>query len=153
MAHRGCRTEWAIVLFDKTITYNQHCRRRVTAYSACWFRNKQMEGIMKLRQLLLACLMLSCTSVLAEDAYYHVPLASLTLSEGKLPASFEWGDSAWEMVEAVQPYAVLDGDGEAYVGGQSLQPGNPSDRAFQNMFLAIRAPNGGAPTGRLFVPK
>ena len=103
-----------------------------------------MEGIMKLRQLLLACLMLSCTSVLAEDAYYHVPLASLTLSEGKLPASFEWGDSAWEMVEAVQPYAVLDGDGEAYVGGQSLQSGNPSDRAFQNMFLAIRAPNGGA---------
>jgi hypothetical protein len=107
---------------------------------------------MKLRQLLLSFLALSCSLALAEDAYYNVPLTSLTLSEGKLPASFEWHGANWRMMEPLQPYAMLDGDGEAYVGGEAFQPWGPQQRAFQNMFLAIRAPSGSSFTGRLFVP-
>ena len=108
---------------------------------------------MKFRLLLLPFLALSCSLALAEDTFYHVPLTSLTLSEGKLPTNIEWSGSPWEMVEALQPYAVLEGDGEAFVGGEGLHPWSPAERAYQNMFLAIRAPKGNPPTGRLFVPK
>ncbi len=108
---------------------------------------------MKLHRLILTCLALSCSLVLAEDAYYHVPLTSLTISEGTLPTHFEGGGSGWQMMDALQPYAVLDGEGEAFIGGEALQPWGPAERAYQNMFLAFRAPKGSPLTGRLFVPK
>src|SRR5258708_1680085 len=114
---------------------------------------EKLEGFMKLRHLLLTLLVVSCSLALAEDAYYHAPLSSLTFSEGKLPTNFEWKGSAWEMVEALQPYAVLDGDEEAFLSGESLQPWGRAGPAYQNGPLAVRAPKGNALTGRLFVPK
>ncbi|MCX6929923.1 MAG: hypothetical protein NT154_42935 [Verrucomicrobia bacterium] len=90
---------------------------------------------------------------LAEDTYYSVPLASLTLAEGKLPTNFEWKGSASEMVEALQPFALLDGEGEAFVGGAGLQPWGSAESAFRNLRLALRAPKASPLTGRLFVPK
>ena len=126
----------------------------VTAYPDCWFRNKQHGRIYEASTTLARFLALSCSLALAEDAYYHVPLASLTLSEGKLPASFEWtrlglGDGRgaaalrragrrWEKHSwAAKPFSL----------------GALWSRTFQNMFLAIRAPKGSPLTGRLFVPK
>jgi hypothetical protein len=90
---------------------------------------------------------------LAEDAYYRVPLTSLKLTEGQLPTRQEWTGSAWEKAEALQPYAVIDGDGEVYVGGEALQSWGQPGRLFQNMTLAVRAAKGHNVTGRLFVPK
>src|SRR6267154_28287 len=108
---------------------------------------------MKLRGLLLSFLALSCSLALAEDTYYHVPLSSLTFLEGKLPSDFQWSGSAWQMAEALSPYAVLDGEGEAFIGGEALRPWGRPETAYQNTFLAVRAPKGSAVTGRLIVPK
>jgi hypothetical protein len=98
-------------------------------------------------------LALSCSVALAEDAYYHVPLSSLTITEGSLPPRFEWKGRGWEMADALRPYAVLDAEGEAFVSGPALQPWGPPGPAFQSTFLGMRAPNGASLTGRLFVPK
>jgi len=85
---------------------------------------------MKPQQFLLTCLALQCSLALAQDAYYHVPLSSLTLVEGKLPANLEWSGSAWRMAEALQPYAVLDGDGEAFLSGEAQRPWAPPQAAY-----------------------
>jgi hypothetical protein len=108
---------------------------------------------MKLRNLLLTFCTVSCSVTLAEDAYYSIPLTSLKLVEGHLPSSFNWSRSAWENAETSQPYAVVDGEGEVYVGSEALQPWGSPGRAFQNMTLAIQAVKGRDVTGRLFVPK
>ena len=107
---------------------------------------------MKLKPLLLAFLACSSSLALAEDTYYHVPLTSLTLLEGKLPAKFEWSGSAWQRVDAMQPYAVLDGGGEVFLGGEALRPWGSPDRAYQGAVLALHAPKAGELTGRLFFP-
>ncbi|HOX58628.1 MAG TPA: hypothetical protein P5205_20030 [Candidatus Paceibacterota bacterium] len=107
---------------------------------------------MKARHILLAFLTLSCAVALAEDTYYHIPLTSLKLAEGALPTGYEWKGPAWRMAEALQPYAVLDGEREAYVGGGSIAPWSLAEQAFQNRLLVLRMPNGRPPTGRLFVP-
>lgn len=71
---------------------------------------------MKLGPILLTFLALAQVPSMAQDAYYHVPLSSLPLTEGKMPTHFEWSRWAWTMGEALEPYAVLDGDGDAFVG-------------------------------------
>ncbi|HWX22029.1 MAG TPA: hypothetical protein VN578_19180 [Candidatus Binatia bacterium] len=109
---------------------------------------------MKLGRILLIFLVLSCSAALAEDAYYHVALTALTLSEGKLPDSSTWNSSGWQMLEAFQPYAVLDGEGEALVSGNgTFNPWQPRETLYRETFLALRVPKDGPVTGRLFVPK
>ena len=81
-------------------------------------------------------------------------MTSLALTEGSLPTHIEWSGSAWEMVEALQPYAVLDGEGEAI-----RQRRRPS--AVEHCRTSLPEHAAGAPrtqrepatTGRLFVPK
>src|SRR5712675_2533 len=104
---------------------------------------------------MLAFLGLSVSVGLAEDAYYYVPLTSLKFAEGKLPTNYQWSGTGWQAIEALQSSAVLDGggDGEAFVGGENLRPWGAPESAFQNTFLAVRAPRGKAVNGRLFVPK
>src|SRR5215469_7203342 len=63
----------------------------------------------------------------AEDTYYHVPVSSLTITEGQLPRDFQWNRLSWQLLEALQPYAVVDGPGEAFVNGESIQPWGTRD--------------------------
>lgn len=91
-------------------------------------------------------------AAVADDAFYHVPNGELKFTEGTLPdapAPPTW--SARQRLRTMYPYVVLDGEGEAYVGGfnrwasptQTLDLGD----------LAIRAPAGRDVVGRVFVPK
>jgi hypothetical protein len=100
-----------------------------------------------------ALLTLGCALARAEDVYYHVPLASVSFSEGQLPTKPEWNGSAWRMLDVYQPYAVIDGKGEAFVAGPDMRPWDATARNYENTFLAARVPKGTAPDGRLFLPK
>lgn len=109
---------------------------------------------MKTQYLSAILVFLSSGLAWSQDVYYRVPLTSLTLTEGKLPAeAAPTRSSHWEMRESLQPYAVLDGAGEVFVGGEPLRPWNPPGQAYQNSFLVVSAPKGAVPTGRLFLPK
>src|SRR6266550_6826555 len=89
-----------------------------------------------------------------EESYYHLPITSLTLVEGTLPARAELSNSRrWQTVPAFQPYAILDGPGEVYIGGESLRPWNLPSSLYENAIIAIRVEKGKDVAGRLFVPK
>ncbi len=111
---------------------------------------------------LLTCLTLAVLSWAAvaagDDAFYRVPIGDLKLTEGSLPdhwdtvVDWRWGQSG----EAMVPYAVLDGDGEAYV--QMTQfPGRRwrgGTVAVQGSAIFVRTPKTGQDVaGRLFAPK
>src|SRR6267378_361653 len=108
---------------------------------------------MRLRQLAVGLLALSRTLCLAEEAYYHVPLTSLTLSGGTLVSNFQCSGPAWKLDEALQPYAVLDGDGEVFIGGETIRPWSRPETVYQKALLAVHAPKTNVIAGRLFVPK
>lgn len=101
----------------------------------------------------LLLVLLSSSFGLAQDAYYHVPLGSLKLTEGKLPENYEWRSWSLQTAEALRPYVIMDGTAEAYVGGEGLQPWAPPDRMIAESTLVIRTEQGRPITGRLFVPK
>ena len=107
----------------------------------------------ELRGTLLIAATLSCLLARAEDAYYNVPLKSLTLSEGTIPTEFEWRSRAWQISEVLQPYVAMDGDAEAYLGGEGFQPWGPPGKTFPDLVMLIRTEKGSAMTGKLFVPK
>ncbi len=87
------------------------------------------------------------------DAYYDVPIRELKLTDGELPVRKEitrWRSSSErERLRAMWPYAVLDGPGEVYVVGRGEPPYSPPGLGTQ---VCIRAPEGKAVTGRLYVP-
>src|SRR5689334_15468334 len=112
---------------------------------------RKLTHIMKLNGLLLFCLFGYSAPSFAQQTYYHVPVGSLTISEGTLPIDFQWNRFGWEMVEVLQPFAVLDGPGEAFVNGDAVQQWGARE-SYQNLILALRAPKGSAVTGRLFLP-
>src|SRR5689334_534211 len=101
----------------------------------------------------LLFVILSCSICRAEDVFYHVPLGSLTLTEGKLSENYEWGSWSWQVAEALRPYVIMDGTAEAYVAGEGLQSWAPSNKGFADSLLVIRAEKGNPITGRVFVPK
>ena len=114
---------------------------------------------MKLRNLLALALVLSAAlcqtnSLFAEDAYYHVPFKELTLTSGVMPdysAGSEFGRMPGS--GAVEPYAVVDGDGEAYAGDSiQVEPFGGNSSIKEDMTLSVRAPKDKDVTGRLFVP-
>ena len=108
---------------------------------------------------LLACLSLAVLPWAAvaagEDAFYNIPLGDLKITEGSLPD--HWDPYEWppnQRVGAMVPYAVLEGDGEAYLDEfVPIQPhlvtaGLAAGR------ISVRAPKTGQDiAGRLFVPK
>ena len=111
---------------------------------------------MNFRKSLLAStlLILSNQAAVTEDAYFHLPIAGLTFAEGTLPGQPNpTGWHRWQTLPAFQPYAVLDGEGEVYIGGESLQPWNLGNRFYDNTTIAMRAAKGKDLSGRLFVPK
>jgi hypothetical protein len=89
----------------------------------------------------------------AEDAYYQVPVSGLKLTEGTLPEpGRSWSGSRWQLLPATQPYAVLDGQGEVYIGNPGGDmPWMPP--VFESATLSIRAPKGAEITGRLNLPR
>ena len=98
------------------------------------------------------CLTLTlATTVRAADVYYHVPVASLKLTEGSLPVGAANNPRAWQLLQVIQPYATLDGAGEIYVSA-SRQPWE-RDPSSPGQSVAICAPEGKDVTGRLFLPK
>ena len=108
----------------------------------------------KLRWLCCCVAALLLQTAAAGDAYYNLPVSSLTLTEGTLPSNTVPGNSRrWRMMPAIQPYAALDGEGEAYVSGNNATPwmSNPGESPKQT--ISIRAPENQAITGRLFVVK
>lgn len=89
----------------------------------------------------------------AADAFYHIPVAELKLTEGALPVADATSDNArrWQMTQVVQPYATIDGGGEAYVSGNT-QPWE-RDGTAAGQTISIRSLAGKEVTGRLFLPK
>src|SRR5260221_3508665 len=108
------------------------------------------------KQIILGALWLAgvAQTKLAEDVYFHLPVSSLTFTEGALPAGGEpVRFTRWNTATALDPYTVLDTEGEVFLGGESLNPWEALNRQLQNQVLAIRTSNQAAVSGRLFVPK
>ena len=80
-----------------------------------------------MRTIALALAIGAAGAALAGDAYYDVPIHELKLDRREL--AHEEGGHDWRPYEdyarlqAMQPYAALDGQGEVYVAGQ----GEPTD--------------------------
>ena len=113
-----------------------------------------------LRMMVLAVAASLATAALAGDAYYQVPVRELKLVEGSLPTKSEKQD--WRTLmrsQAMQSYAVLEGQGEAYV----VDRGDASDPWFSSTGPAlpatadggtrvlVRAPQGKDVAGHLFL--
>ncbi|MHC4593093.1 MAG: hypothetical protein ACYS8L_10425, partial [Planctomycetota bacterium] len=98
----------------------------------------------------LVAFFLCAGTVAGEDAYYDVPLDSLPVTEGELPAVSSWSRRARALLRV-----RLDGEGKAYL--RTSSPGRePLDRwdtmRDDQTSLAIRAPAGREVTGRLYLP-
>jgi hypothetical protein len=105
--------------------------------------------------VLAGLLALTAGSNRAEDTFFHSPVSSLQFLDGKLPESIDPTDFRKQtaFLPVMQPYAVLDGEGEIYVGGQRFEPWGMARSLYQDMFVAVRASRTNEITGRLFVPK
>ena len=98
-------------------------------------------------------------TALAGDAYFAIKLSELQLTEGKLPSPDDppqervsWRNFA--MVPYMRSYAVVDGEGEAYVGIPGELAGQRSlIGGVANSSLVIRAPSARDVEGRLYVAK
>ncbi len=108
--------------------------------------------------LALGVLLSLATVSRADDAFFHVSFKDLEFTEGKLPApesdeARTWNSRAYRLAPQMQPYAVVDGKGEAYVRGESspYTDGAPEVGAVGQLF--VRAPQGEDVTGSLMVPK
>ncbi|MFZ5828765.1 MAG: hypothetical protein ACOY3P_01690 [Planctomycetota bacterium] len=104
----------------------------------------------------------------ADDAFYVIPLTSLELTDGKLPApdnetpSWMYRNERWQRM---LPYAVLDGAGEVYVGltqdaftpemFSRFRPTPDADAVTDKpaRSIAVRAPAGKEVSGRLYMPQ
>jgi len=102
----------------------------------------------------VAAALLLCSVAFAEDMYFELRISSMKFIDGALPVPSELSEArSLEILPALEPYAVLDGEGEAYVGRDSSESRSPSDRPFQNRVIFIRAPKDKEVTGHLFIAK
>src|SRR5207237_7070952 len=110
---------------------------------------------MKFRKITVAALAsaIFLHAALADDAYFHLPVSSLHFTDGALPdSSGSTGLRAFPNGSALSPYAILEGEGEIYLGGEGFVWWESPRRLYQNLILAIRAHKDKVVTGRLFVP-
>jgi hypothetical protein len=116
-------------------------------------RKGAIMNLIKLLALGVCVVVLLTQAVRAADAFYHIPVASLKLTEGALPVADAANNNArsWQMLRVVQPYATIDGGGEAYVSGNTQSWDRENGAAAQT--ISIRATEGKEITGRLFLPK
>ncbi len=106
-----------------------------------------------------AMVMFAAEAADAEDAFFHLNVSHLELTEGTLP-NLDDADVPWRLWrqrrDSMQPYAVLNGEGEVYVSAESLRQRRPGNRRGERRGpddLAIRTTSGEDVTGRLFWPK
>ncbi|MFW6125212.1 MAG: hypothetical protein ACOC46_03615, partial [Pirellulales bacterium] len=100
----------------------------------------------------LALIAFGAVIVRAEDAFYRVPVRELEITSGELPTRLERpGWARRERAEAMRPRVVLDGDGEAYFGG-NLNRWSPNTWLEQG-HVSIRVPERDEVTVRLTFPK
>ncbi len=89
----------------------------------------------------------------AADVYYSVPISSLTLTEGSLPTyGSEDGTKNWQLMDALPTYAVLDSEGEVYIGN-NLAPWRRGTSGAATGTIFVRAADNNGVTGRLLIPK
>jgi len=88
----------------------------------------------------------------AKDAYFEIPVRDLKLVEGQLPKLGDQSD--WRhygrSYAAMEPYAVLDGPGEAYFSGSGAR-GDVWPEASPASEIHICAPEGREIRGRLVI--
>jgi hypothetical protein len=108
----------------------------------------------------IACLvvLLSSLGQAAEDAYAVVTVSQLTITKGALPMTVGGQRNfdlwrRWNVVQAMPPYAVIAGGGEALVEAELGERWNPRPVDANALRVAIRAPAGKPVAGTLFVPK
>ena len=112
---------------------------------------------LRLRTFCLILLVASAGTAVAKDAYYDVPLRDLKPGDlGSVDGSrpTEIALPTWRGFGPAQPYATIDGEGEAYLNlrDRLLAP-MPSDSPVDDARILIRAPAGKDVAGRLVVPK
>ena len=108
---------------------------------------------------LVFCLAALGGAAYAEDAFYRVPLTELKLTEGKFPDqskyrtdwSYNWRTR--QRRQALQPRAVLDGEGEVYFEENNRFRWWAPVPLPEEGIIAVRAPAGRDVTGWLYVPK
>lgn len=92
--------------------------------------------------------------VRAEDAYYHLLLEDLQLTEGTLPAVEEVSSNRWWNHRSNPAHVVLDGEGEAYLLYRFNARGVRSGaRVGLQRELAVRLPAAREVTGQLILPQ
>ncbi len=113
----------------------------------------------------------------AESAYYQIAIGDLKITEGELPTNENRvNPRLWTMGRSMLPYAVLDGEGEIYLGDQVGRrsfvprrrnrnrvlppPANAAERNEREQqwrvsanAVAVRAPAGKDVTGTLYAQK
>lgn len=112
-----------------------------------------------LQILIAAVVLVSAGTARAEDAFFRVNVRALELTEGELP-DWDPGDVPWrpraQLREALQPYAILDADGEIYVSAEPFRSGRFRARNRPNAqpdHLTVCTAAGKDVSGRLFWPK
>ena len=94
----------------------------------------------------------------AKDAYYDIDVRDLKLLEGRLPEQSD--NSNWQHLQrrqALEPYAWIEGGGEAYLTGPGTNGdywsrfGGPQANSQLENHILLRAPEGRAIKGRLVV--
>ena len=103
---------------------------------------------------LVTALVLLAAGVAAEDTFYSVPLNELVLTEGQLPEGANWHfrTEGRGLAEAMQPYAALDGEGEAVLDYERLAQWDRPSVFYEGAALVARTAEPGDITGHLYVP-
>ena len=116
--------------------------------------------IMKSLLLVSLALVLGTSDLRAENAYYEVPINDLRITDGELPKTQRsLNGRQWRRTQAIIPYAVLDGDGEVYLGSQvgrwnagtSRRNGGDAAAEHNSLAVAVCAPKGQDVVGSLYV--
>ena len=99
----------------------------------------------------LAVALVSSGLAQANDAYYDIPLGELKLVDGRLPersGNYDW--RYYQRVQAMEPYAVLEDGGEAYLTGP-LRFGAQEANGQNGGHIFLRAAEGKEIKGRLIL--
>ncbi|MCA9289583.1 MAG: hypothetical protein KDA25_00550 [Phycisphaerales bacterium] len=115
-----------------------------------------MLNVLIRRGTILVAAMLFAAPVVA-DTYMHTTIADLTITEGALPEvpadGLGWRPDLMSAMDAMMPYAILDGPGEVVVQpaprdwGWAVEAIDP-----RPLVIAFRLPEDRDVTGRLVVP-
>ena len=102
--------------------------------------------------LLLFCVLSVASVARAEDSFYSVPLGELKLIEGQLPPDRRGDRWAGRFrTDPLRPYAVLDGEGEAFVVPPTLRDLLVMP-VIRDCALVIRTKTAGDVSGSVFLP-